>query len=199
MRLLLLALLAAACSPDIARGSYFCGPERFCPPDMECDDPTYTCDSASQAQRFSCPAGTEVLEPDDSAEQALEAGELACGVSVATDHFGCVATGEDEDYIGFEVPTECVGEAPHLEVALRFPIAFVPLAVDLLDESGALIVEGELCTQSGNQTGTDRVCIDRPLAPGRYFLRIRALPGGPDCDGDCSYNEYTIDVSYPLA
>ena len=194
-----LAAAAAACSPEIGKGTYFCGPERFCPPDMACDDPTYTCDSTRLAQPFACPAGSEALEPDDSGADAVDDGELDCGESLVGERVGCVDQDGDEDYLTFAVTGECVGENPHLEVTLRFPIAFVPLSIDLLDDSGATVAEGVLCTQSGDLTGNDRVCIERALAPGRYFLRVRALPDGPDCDGDCHYNQYTIIVAYPLA
>ena len=188
-----------ACTPDIGKGTYFCGPERFCPPDMECDDPTYTCDSPRIAQRFACPAGSEALEPDDSRGQASDEGELGCGASLIGERVGCVDAEGDEDFLAFDLTGECVGENPHLEVTLRFPIAFVPLSIDLLDESGATVIEGMACTQSGDLTGNDRVCIERDLAPGRYFLRVRAAADGPDCDGDCHYNQYTIIVAYPLA
>jgi hypothetical protein len=196
---LLLALAGAACSPDIGKGTYYCGPERFCPPDMECDDPSYTCESPRLAQPFACPTGSQALEPDDSSEQAPDEGSLACGDSLVGERIGCIAGEGDEDVLGFDIAGECVGDDPHLEVTVRFPIAFVPLAVDLLDESGATLVEGVLCTPSGDATGTDRLCIEQPLAPGRYYLRVRAAPDGPDCDGDCHHNQYTLIVGYPLA
>ena len=194
-----LAAAAAACSPEIGKGTYFCGPERFCPPDMACDDPTYTCESKRLADRFTCPPGSDALEPDDSGGEASDEGILACGAMLVGERVGCMEGEGDEDYLAFDVTGECVGDDPHLEVTLRFPIAFVPLAVDLIDDSGDAVEEGVPCTPSGDLTGNDRVCIDRPLAPGRYFLRVRAAPGGPDCDGDCHYNQYTIIVSYPLA
>jgi hypothetical protein len=193
------ALAAAACSPDIGKGTYFCGPERFCPPDMECDDLSYTCDSPRLADRFSCPSGSSALEPDDSAGAAHDDGAVTCGATLVTDRIGCMEAAGDEDFLAFEVTGDCVGESPHIEVTLRFPIAFVPLALDLLDEEGDTVAPGQPCTASGDRTGTDRVCVDRALGPGRYFLRVRAEPDGPDCDGDCHYNEYTIIVAYPLA
>ena len=202
MRTLLLALsvaAASACSPDIGKGTYFCGPERFCPPDMACDEPTYTCDSTRLAERFSCPGGSNGLEPDDARGEATDEGILACGEVVVTDRIGCMEAEGDEDLLAFDITGECVGDDPHLSVTLRYPIAFVPLAIDLLDEDGATVAEGELCTPSGDLSGSDRLCIDRPLGPGRYFLRVHAAPGGPDCDGDCHYNQYTIVVAYPLA
>jgi hypothetical protein len=198
-RLALCLLALAACTPDIGKGTYFCGPERYCPPDMACDDPTYTCDSPRIAKRFTCPAGSQALEPDDSADQASDEGEMGCGASLVGERVGCLDAEGDEDYLAFDLTSDCVGQDPHLEVTLRFPIAFVPLAMDLLDEGGNTVADGVFCTLSGDDTGNDRVCIERPLEPGRYFLRVRAAPGGPDCDGDCHYNQYTIVVAYPLA
>lgn len=200
-RLLALAAvaLAAACSPEIGNGTYFCGPERFCPPDMECDDPSYTCESPRLAAPFSCPAGSNELEPDDSAEEATDEGAVTCGATLVGERVGCLEGEGDEDFLAFDVTGDCVGEAPHLEVTLRFPIAFVPLAIDLLDEEGRTVTPGEPCTPSGDRTGNDRVCIERALAPGRYFLRVRAAPDAPDCGGNCHYNQYTMVVTYPLA
>ena len=191
--------VAAACSPEIGKGTYFCGPERFCPPDMACDEPTYTCDSTRLADRFSCPIGSNALEPNDSSAEASDEGVVTCGGVLVTDRVGCMEGEGDEDFLAFEVTGDCVGDDPHMAVTLRFPIALVPLAIDLLDADGATVTAGEPCTPSGDRTGTDRVCIDRRLEPGHYLLRVRAAPGGPDCDGDCHYNQYTIVVAYPLA
>lgn len=200
MRWLLLAgLVSSACSPEIGKGTYFCGPERFCPPDMECDDPSITCESPTLAARFSCPTGSNALEPDDSDTQASEEGPITCGATLVGERVGCMEGEGDEDYLVFDVTGECVGDSPHLEVTLRFPTAFVPLAIDLIDDQGGAVAAGEPCTPSGDRTGNDRLCIEQPLAPGRYFLRVRAAPEAPDCDGDCHYNRYTIIVSYPLA
>lgn len=200
MRVLVAAIaLSAACSPDIGTGTYFCGPDRLCPPDLECDDNTFVCESRQGADRFECPAGSESSEPDDSRGDALEAGPIACGAplfpQVVT---GCVADAEDRDHIAFELEQECTGEDPHVEITLRYPIALVALEMSLLDEDGDVVADGEICTLSGDATGMERVCIDRPLDPGAYVLRIRSTGVG-DCDGDCPHNQYVLDISYPLA
>ena len=195
----LAAAALAGCSPDIANGTYFCGPERFCPPDQECDDPSWICESPSLARGFECPAGTEAAEPNDTLEAAEHAGTLTCGNQLFEERNGCVADAGDEDLFSFDFEGPCVGDDPHLEVRLRFPIALVPLTIDLLDADGEVVAEGEPCTPPGDVTGTDRLCIDAPVETGRYFLRIRSVSGGPDCGGDCHHNQYTLDVLFSLA
>ncbi len=112
--LVLVGLAAAACSPEIGKGTYFCGPERFCPPDMECDEPSFTCESARLADRFSCPTGSNALEPNDSGAEATDEGVIDCGEVLVTDRIGCVEGEGDEDFLAFEVTGDCVGDDPHL-------------------------------------------------------------------------------------
>lgn len=194
-----LLALAGACSPEIGSGTYYCGPERLCPPDLECDDPTFTCERPSVAERFSCPGASQATEPDDSAGEAQDLGALACGLPILENRIGCVADQDDVDHIELELADECVGDDPHLEVSMRFPVALVPLSIELLDDDGEVIATGELCTPSGDATGTDLLCIDQRIPPGRYMLRIRSMEPAPDCDGDCHHNSYQLDVGYPLA
>jgi hypothetical protein len=200
MRAALVALVAllVGCSPEIGSGTYYCGPERFCPPDLECDDPTYTCERPTVAQEFSCPEGSQGAEPDDLDAQAQEVGTLACGLPILEQRIGCIDD-DDADHIAFDLDETCVGDDPHLEVDLRFPIALVPLAVELLDDDGDVMAEGVLCTPSGDATGTERICIEQRIEPGHYILRIQPVADAPDCDGECHHNSYQIDVGYPLA
>lgn len=196
----LLAALAVGCTPDIGRGTYFCGPERLCPPDLECDDTSFTCEVPSEAAAFACPEGTELTEPDDSLAEATDLGDLACGSpDPLYDASGCIPGAGDVDLYRFRYDDVCSGSDPHIEVAVRYPIALVPLTVELLDESGAVREAGELCTPSGDRTGTDRLCIETPLASGVYYLRIRAADGAPDCDGTCHYNSYRANMTLPLS
>ena len=201
MRAALLALtcvLVACSDPDIGAGTYYCGPERFCPPDLECDDPTFTCERPGSASAFACADGAQGHEPDDTVGAAEELGDLDCGLPILEQRVGCLDD-EDVDHIGFTLGGECVGDDPHLEVALRFPVALVPLTLELIDTSGEVISEATLCTPSGDQTGTDRVCLERRIEPGHYLLRVRVADDAPDCDGDCRHNSYQLDVGYPLS
>lgn len=195
---LLIILLLAGCEPEIGAGTYYCGPERFCPPDLECDDPTFTCERPGSAQPFACQEGSQDPEPDDSADSAEDLGDLACGLPILEQRVGCLDE-DDVDHITFDLDGTCVGDDPHLEVGLRFPVAFMPLTVELLDDDGEVMQEAVACTPSGDQTGTDRVCLERRIEPGSYVIRVRVVEGAPDCDGDCRHNSYQLDVGYPLS
>jgi hypothetical protein len=198
-RLLIASFVAlAACSPQIDKGTYYCGPERLCPPDLSCDDPTFTCDAPSLAERFSCPVDSEGFEPDDSPGDAQDAGKTSCGQPLLSEQLGCIDDAADLDHVSFEYDAECVGDDPHLEVVLRFPVAFVPLTLELLDDSGSVIETGVLCTPSGDHSGSDYLCLEARPPAGHYVLRVQAADG-PDCDGDCHYNQYYLQVSSQLS
>jgi hypothetical protein len=192
--------LAAACVPEIGGGTYFCGPERLCPPGLVCDDSSYTCELDAVARPFSCPAGSEDSEPDDSLAAATAIGTLECGRTLLDDLIGCMAEGDTVDYFRFEHTNVCSGQDPHIEILLRFPVAMAPLRVELLDEQGQVIQTGEHCTQPGDFTGTDRHCLRLDPPPlGVYYVRVSLDPDGPDCGGQCRYNRYTLDIKFPLA
>lgn len=194
------ALLAAACTPEIGTGTYFCGPERLCPPDLECNDLTVTCEVPAETEPFACPAASNASEPDDDLDGARDLGSLACGdLAPLVDDPGCLPEAGDVDLYKFEYDDECTGADPHISVIVRFPIAHVPLTLELLDDSGQVIQEAELCTSTADRTGTDRVCLESRLASGTYYLRVRAVDGAPDCDGTCHYNRYLVALSLPLS
>jgi hypothetical protein len=190
----------AACTPDIGTNTYFCGPERLCPPDLECNDADVTCELPSLTEAFACPDQANNAEPDDDLASARDLGPLMCGVfDPLLDEPGCVPAVGDVDLYRFDYDDECTGGDPHIDVKVRFPIAHVPLTLELLDSEGAVLEVGELCTASNDQTGMDRVCLESRLENGTFFLRVRAADGGPDCDGTCHYNRYQIAFSLPLS
>lgn len=194
------ALIAAACTPDIGRGTYYCGPERLCPPDLACDENRFTCEVPSDVSPFECPEGSEAGEPDDTAAEAGDLGALACGSpDPLYDAAGCIAGPGDVDLYRFDYDPACPGADPHIEVAVRFPIALVPLSVELLDAGEAVVESATLCTPPGDRTGTDRVCLEARLEAGTYFLRIRAADGAPDCDGECHHASYRANMTLPLS
>ena len=198
--LVIAALLAAGCSPEIGTGTYFCGPERLCPPDLECNDQTVTCEVPAEVEAFACPTASNLEEPDDDLASARDLGTLACGIiDPLIDEPGCVPQAGDVDLFKFVYDEECSGADPHVSVVVRFPIAHVPLTLELLDGDGAVLQEAELCTSSADRTGTDRVCLESRLTSGTYYLRVRAADGGPDCDGTCHYNRYQVAMSLPLS
>jgi|GEM_PF-1523885 len=194
------ALLTAACSPDIGSGTYFCGPERLCPPDLTCDDTSYTCVTPASAMPFSCPAGFDDTEPDSDMANARDLGELECGVPAIQNATSCVVAGDAGDYYKFVYNQDCQGANPHLEIRLRYPIALVPLQLELLDGSGTVLASGELCTSPIDTTGRDRVCIDIPPVTGTtYYVRVVRPADAPNCDGDCDSNQYLLDILFPLS
>lgn len=203
MRALLAAPLLglAACAPQIDGGTYFCGPERLCPPGQQCDDTTYTCEKPLFVEPFRCPEVTLDAEPDDLPEDASALGVLECGATLVNSATaGCIAPGEERDHFSFVHDRECTGAAPGLAVTMRYPIALAPLTLELLDASAEVVATGVLCTRSVDFSGTDAVCIDRPDLPqGTYLLRVRIADDAADCDGDCRFNRYTLDVGYPLS
>ncbi len=197
--LLVLALAAGAlagCTPEIDSGTYYCGPERLCPPDLACDDNSYTCTYPFQVEPFACPDGSEVNEPNDSTAQADDLGDLTCGSSVLSAP-GCVVGG-DGDYYRMNSVASCSGNDPHLEIKLRFPEADAPLALELLDESGAVVAAGQDCTPEDNFSGRSHLCIEFTPGTGVYFVRVQRQADGPDCDGACNFNQYQLDIVYPL-
>lgn len=202
---LMLAVLAAGpvggagCSPDIGQGSYFCGPERLCPPDQECDDPTFTCEGPARARAFTCPDGAQVAEPDDTGDQAQDAGAARCGAPIINNIIGCLGDDDQVDEYAFDYEADCAGSDPHVELEMHYPYALMPLAVELVDDSGQVVATGEVCTPSGDLSGTEKICIESSIPTGHYLIRVRAADGALDCDGTCHHNQYTLDVNLALS
>lgn len=198
MRRLLLIALLPACAPEIGPGTYFCGPERLCPPNLACDENLFTCVRDVQVEPFACPAGSEVAEPDGTLAEAEDSGQLDCGEALAT-RAGCLAAGDEADILAFELPTTCAGTDPHVSVVVRFPVALAPLQLELVDAASGTLAAGDDCTPDENYSGKRHLCIEQALSPGTYYLRLSFDPEGADCGGDCRYNSYSLDVLYPLS
>lgn len=194
---LIFAAAGAACSPEIGAGTYYCGPERLCPPHLVCDEPTYTCESEIIAQPFACPEGTEAHEPDNDLASARELASARCGMPVLEDQRGCLAAGDAADLYQFEVPTVCSGQDPHLTFRLSYTIAFTPLLLELVDDQGNVVATAEPCEP--NATGTDAVCLEIDPQVGTVRVRVTLDDAAPDCEGECRYNHYWLDILYPLA
>jgi hypothetical protein len=168
----------------------------FCPPDLVCNPSTFSCETPGSFEPFACPEGSEVHEPDDDVSTAGELGRLDCNFN---SEYGpiCIDTLADTDVLKFEVPN-CVGEDPHVEVEIRYPIAMAPLEVEVTDEDGAVVATGEPCTPSSNFTGMDWLCAEMPPVEGTYYIHVRAIGDG-DCDGECPFNLYRLYVRYLIA
>jgi hypothetical protein len=184
------ALLLAACEPDIGSGVYYCGPERACPDGLRCDDATALCVFPDLAEPFACETHANDYEPDDTPDAAGDVGIAGCG-AVSINGVGCIDTADDVDHFAFVTPLSCDGQ---LEVLVRFPVAFQPLAVDLIDEAGEVLGVGTVCDEL-DEFGETRVCAEAEVAPEqRVMLRVTADPDGADCDGSCAFNGYQLSI-----
>lgn len=188
-------VVAVGCAPQIDKGTYYCGPERFCPPDLVCDEPTFTCEVASLADAFVCPDGSEAFEPDDGEDDAHDLGATQCGQPLVDVLVGCLE-GDDVDHLRLTYDDGCSGADPHLEIDVSFPVAFAPVRAVLHDASGAEVAAGEPCTPVNDLSGSDVLCIEASPPTGVYFLRLE-LQGELDCDGECRFNQYRVDVAAP--
>ena len=75
---------------------------------------------------------------------------------------------------------------------------FVQLKLDVLDGAGGFVASGEDCTLANDTSGRFSVCAEVDLEVGEYFVQVSPSAGeGKDCSGDCSYNEYELDVFLP--
>jgi hypothetical protein len=197
MRNVLLAVAAlTACTPEIAPGAYFCGPDRNCPEGQQCDGPTNTCVLPSQVQAFACDPGDE-HEPDNTPAQAFPLVGFTCATGQVISH-GCLAAGDGTDWYQVTVPTGCTAGA--LDLQLASPIAFEPLDIELFDATGAtsLGAGGTCLHQSTIGPGDVGTCVHAPVTPGTaYALQVRASDGD-NCNGACNYNRYTLTVMLAL-
>jgi hypothetical protein len=195
--ILLCALTAAACTPEIGSGTYFCGPERFCPPEQVCDDSSFTCVNPLLAEPFSCPDGSQAAEPDDVLADARDLGVLTLTQpTVLGAQAGCIPTADDVDLVELECDATCAESGGRLEITARYPVAFLPVGVELLDDTGNVLVSAELCTPSVDYTGMDYLCIDHDPSVGVYYVRAAGVAGAPDCDGGCGFNRYSLDIKF---
>lgn len=195
---ILVMMSVGACQPDIGPGTYYCGPERLCPPDLRCDDTSFSCVNEISVDPFVCPEASQDSEPDDGEATAIALGDLVCG-AVLTNSEGCISGSDAADYYRFDNPTTCNGSNPHLELKLRFPVATVPLTVEVLDDAGQVVATGEPCTPEPNFSGRDHMCLELVPSQAAYYIRVRVADDAPDCDGDCRHNQYLLDVVFPLA
>jgi len=203
--LALLSLALLGCEPEIARNTYFCGSDALCPPNLQCqfgDNEifSYSCVLPQETEDFSCPIPSADQEPDDSLDTALALGEIACGEQVQFENWGCISDGDDIDMFQFVRPSECNGNDPRIRATLRFPVGTAPLSIELLDDAGAVLMSGERCTPSQDDSGTEQLCIEYRGGPiGTYDLRIKVdEQANADCNGTCRFNHYQLVIASPV-
>lgn len=186
---LALALGLAACTPDINGGTYYCGPNQACPPDLKCDGATALCVLPAVALPFTCPIGSNQHEPDDDAAHAEPVGVGGCGAA-SFQATGCIDKDSDVDLYAVTTAVGCAS----LRVLLKFPVAFADLGVDVLDGNGAVVASGDA---TGDVFGTDgQVAIDITAptqAQAAYFVRVRIGAAG-GCGGACRYSWYQLSI-----
>lgn len=187
---LAVALLGlAACDPDIGSGTYYCGPERACPEDLRCDEATARCVFPQLVDVFDCGPDGNVNEPDDAAGEAHDVGTIGCD-RLESVQVGCVDNAGDVDYLRGVTPAGCAGD---VTIELFAPVAFMPLSIQLLDEGGAVLATGAVCTEVDDD-GEQRVCVSAEVgAATPYLVRIQRADGG-DCGGACAYNRYHLTM-----
>jgi hypothetical protein len=188
MRALWIVALAS-CTPDIATGAYFCGPEQSCPAGFECNGDDNRCVTPANVAPFACDPIDE-HEPDNDLAHALAVGTLTC-VSPPHNIDGCLAAGDAADWFAFDVPPDCTSVEANIELA--FPLAWEPLAISVSANDGSVIGTDGDCDQAP-PSGHQSRCLKVTLTPGSHYGTSVTPAGGGDCDGDCAFNRYTLTV-----
>jgi hypothetical protein len=187
----LLSIVLAACTPDVASETYYCGPDAACPEGQLCNGPDNVCMLPSSASAFACTPKI-ATEPDDSAAQAHALPTLACPSIPFVDE-NCMLEGDTEDWVKFVGPSGCAG-AVQVDASVAFPIAFERIAIELWDiDSMTKLAEDEACDQDA-QAGEEGRCVTHELVAGKnYGIKVRPAGDG-NCDGGCRYNRYRLGV-----
>lgn len=183
-------LFAAACNPDIAPGTYLCGPEELCPEGLACNGPDNVCVAPSKQQAFECEKNTDV-PGDDAPATAQDLGELAC-ISLVRETRGCLPEGDTSDFFTFKVADGCTGV--HVLASVVYPVAFQSLTFQLgkLGES-PVTMETPCGANRATSEGDAVTCLDAPVSPGTYALGV--IPDGTGtCGGTCKFNRYGLAV-----
>lgn len=191
MRAALLMLMVAACSPEIASGSYLCGPEELCPEGMACNGPNNTCVTDVAALPFACGLADEV-EPNNTALTAQDFGEPSC-VSQPAEVHGCAAGNDVEDWYKLRVPSTC--GAVVVQARATFPVAFEPFILEVRGPDDAVIATSVPCTAIGTEDlGLTQVCVKGAATPGEHYSVRIARAGSENCGGACANNRYTLAI-----
>ena len=191
--ILLIAVLAsvAACSPDIASGSYLCGPEGDCPEGQACNGDDNICVLAGAAKPFSCTAKMPT-EPDDTAAQGFVLPNMTC-VSVPFVNQNCMLQGDTEDWVAVS-GSDGVHGSPGDQRASRFRSR----------SSGSASSSGtstrwrrsprtRRARRKARQATRSAASTSRSTRGVNYGIKTHPAGDGT-CDGQCAYNRYTLSV-----
>ena len=191
MRTALFLMSLAACSPDIAPGSYVCGPEELCPDGQQCDRATNVCVSPTSAQPFACGEKNVDVPSNETPATAQSLGDLAC-VSLVAEARSCLPTGDTGDFYTFKVVDGCTNS--HVQASVVYPIAFQRLVLQLAKVGESPVTMDMACP--GNRTNDDGdavSCLDVPVTPGTYVIGV--VPDGTGtCDNECRFSRYQLGV-----
>jgi hypothetical protein len=182
------ALAAAGCDPDITAGAYWCGPEMSCPADYACDQVTALCVRPSAAQPFACADGSET-EPNDDPGFATPIVLPTCPGN-QVERLGCLPAATDVDWLVLDGGAECAGAPVTIDV--RYAAAFAPAVVAETSPTGTVVAEAAQCGVAGDSGVNDAKCLDATLgADGRVMIRV-SLDTELDCDGACDFTNYSV-------
>ena len=180
----------AACHPEIATGTYACGPETSCPEGQACDQTTDLCVNLGSEHAFAC--GGDDREPDNDLATATVISGLTC---VSTAHLlsSCIENMDTLDLATFATPAGCTASA--VSVVLDFPDAYEPLQVSLTAADGTTVVATDApCKSDMADDGRTSRCLVAPVdSTTTYALRVEPTGEG-DCGGACAYNRYRLSV-----
>lgn len=183
--------LLGACTPDIVTGAYLCGPEESCPEGQKCSPASGLCVSPGSVQAFNCGDDQNEVEPNNSQAGAQVIQALGCASTLAEVR-GCTPAGDADDWFVFDVPANCTGTVAH--VRLSSSIAFQTLGVKLTGPNGTFEASETACETSFPDDGEVQVCLDQAVTAGATSaLRVGAT--GPNCEGGCPYNRYSLRVT----
>lgn len=190
MKRLLFVLSVGACSPEIAAGTYFCGPEQLCPEGLVCDGIEDVCTNPATAAPFEC----ELTDrPDDNSPAAgLNLETLDC-VSGVRELKACIFADDPGDWFQFDVPDNC--SAVQIEARLKFPVAYEPVGLQLSTDNGAPTTVDTECTVSfGDDGGNVSRCFQMTVGNGSHHAIGVVHTDTLNCDGECAFNRYTLSL-----
>jgi hypothetical protein len=188
---LAMLLFSAACSPEIADGSYVCGPEELCPDGMRCNRETAVCVAPSNAAPFACGDDNVDVPSNETPATAQSIGDLAC-VSLVAEARSCLPAGDVGDFYTFRVVDGCTNA--RLRASVVFPIAFQHLVLQIAKQGESPMTIDSPCP--GNRTNDDGEavsCLDAPVSSGTYVIGV--VPDGTGtCNNECRFNRYSLGL-----
>ncbi len=92
--IVIFGIFSFACEPEIGTGTYYCGENSLCPPELACDGPTFTCVTEGTEDPFECVSSVGG-ESNADMDSAFDLGDLQCGDASIQGNYGCIAQSGD--------------------------------------------------------------------------------------------------------